>query len=210
MAGARTGPRSIRENRKEAIISAAAEVLRTQGVAGCTVRNIAESGNFAKSAIHYYFTEIDDIVDLAFERLLLQFIDRIEKAAASCDAPEDALWAAAAEYVRIGADGPGTDRAPMVAFDYHVASTRRGDNSAMISLASEFTALLARLVAETGIPDPEDVSDTLFSALVGTVVRIPLDRRHPDEVLGTIWRTLRLPSRPTATQPKCPPSTTNS
>jgi AcrR family transcriptional regulator len=193
ISGARSRPRSIRESRKEAIISAAAEVLRTQGVAACTVRNIADVGNVSKSAIHYYFDEIDDIVDLAFERLLVQFIDRIERAASECDDPFEAVWAAAAEYLRTGSDGPDSDRAPMLAFDYHVAATRRGNNGPMIAISEQFALLLQRLVRETGVPDGPAIADTLFSALVGSVVRTPLETRDPGAVLDGLSRALHLP-----------------
>lgn len=192
-ARARTQARSVRETRKEAIIAAAAEVLRTQGVAACTVRSVAEAGNVSKSAIHYYFTEITDIVDLAFERLLDQFIARVERAADGVDDPFEAVWAAASEYVRTGSDEPGSGRAPMLAFDYHVESTRRGDNTAMTGLAQRFAALLERLVAATGVPEPGAVADTLFSALVGTVVRGPLTSRGTEDTLESLSRALRLP-----------------
>ena len=194
-AEARTRARGARETRKEAIITAAAEVLRTEGVAACTVRNIAEAGNVSKSAIHYYFTEITDIVDLAFERLLDQFILRVERAAEGVEDPFEAVWAAAAEYLRTGSDGPESSRAPMLAFDYHVQATRRGDNLPMSALAERFSGLLGRLVAATGVPDAEAVADTLFSALIGTIVRAPLTTQGTEDALDTLSRALHLPRR---------------
>jgi len=192
---ARPSTRGLRETRKDAIISAAATVLRTEGVAGCTVRNIAEVGNVSKSAIHYYFTDITDIVDLALARLLDRFISRVEHAAEGIGDPFEALWAAVAEYVRTGSDTPTSDRAPLLAFDYHVDATRRGDNSAMAALTERVGALFRRLVEATGTPDPDAVAETLLSALIGTVVRAPLSSRDTEDALDALSRALRLPRR---------------
>lgn len=188
-----------RDSKRDLIVAAATEVLRHQGVAACTVRTIAETSGLSKSAIHYYFEEVDQIVDLAFIRLMGQFIDRIEQAAAQARDPVEALWAAAAVYLRLGSDQPGGDRAPMLAFDFHVASTRRGDTKPMDSLVARVLALFERLVAEAGGAHPKATADILLSALIGTVIRAPLDHREADEAVKLLATTLGLPwARPAA------------
>lgn len=174
-------------------MAAAAEVLRTQGVEACTVRSIADAGDLSKSAIHYYFEDVNDIITLAFDGLMRQFLVRVEEAARKADDPFQAVWAAAGEYLRVGSDASDGHRVPMLAFDFHIASARRGDTTAMASLSDQFLELLRELIARTEIPRAEAVADTLFSALIGTVVRAPLAARETEEVLRTISEAIGVP-----------------
>jgi DNA-binding transcriptional regulator YbjK len=184
---------AARDSKREQIVAAAAEVLLTQGVEACTVRSIAATGAVSKSQIHYYFDDVNDIITLAFESLMNQFVSRVEHAAYAVDDPYAAVWAAAAEYLRVGADVPGGQRVPMLSFEYQIVSTRRGDNSTLTRLAEQFVALLEGLVEKTGVSHPAAVADTLFSALIGSVVRAPLTERDVSEVLATISTTIGLP-----------------
>jgi AcrR family transcriptional regulator len=159
------------EAKREAILRAATEVLRTQGVAACTARSIASVSPLTKSALHYYFEDTDEIVDLAFRRLMEQYLARIEKAAADADGAVPALWAAVRAYLRFGADRPTTRRAPMLWFEYRVASARRGDRTTVNELSDRTAALFAELVRATGVPDAEARGATLFAALGGSIAR---------------------------------------
>jgi AcrR family transcriptional regulator len=188
-----TGLRSARDSKRDQIVAAATEVLLTQGVEACTVRSIAATGDLSKSAIHYYFEDVNDIITLAFEGLMREFLGRIETAARAADGSFEAVWAAAGEYLRLGSDTPARHRVPMLAFDFHIASTRRGDNATMAWLADRFAQLLQELVAATGVAHAEAIADTLFSALIGTVVRAPLTARDTAEVLATISEAIGIP-----------------
>ena len=161
-------------------MAAAAEVLRTKGVAACTARAIAEASPLTKSALHYYFEDTDEIVDLAFRRLMEQYLARIEKAAADADGPVAALWAATDAYLRFGADRP-SGRVPMLWFEYRVASARRGDSRTANELSDRAEAVFVRLVEATGAPDAAARGATLFAALGGSLARDQLrdeaDRR---------------------------------
>lgn len=161
-------------------MAAAAEVLRTQGVAACTARAIAQASPLTKSALHYYFEDIDEVVDLAFRRLMEQYLARIEKAAADAGGPVEALWAATEAYLRFGADRP-TGRAPMLWFEYRVASARRGDSRTVNELSDRAEAVFARLVEATGVPHAAARGGALFAALGGSLARDQLrddaDRR---------------------------------
>lgn len=83
----------------------------------------------------------------------------------------------------------------MLAFDFHIASIRRGDNDAMIVLANQFVQLLRDLVARTGVARADVGADTLFCALIGSVVRAPLGNRDLPEVLRLISEAIGLPLR---------------
>lgn len=182
--------------RREAIVTAAVEVLRTQGVAACTVRAIASVGPLTKSSLHYYFDDVDEIVDLAFRRLMEQFIDRVEKAAGDAADPTDALWSAAATYLRLGADRPDSRRVPMLWFDYQVASTRRGDTTTALALTERARSLFARLVAATGATDAVARGGALFAALAGTLAfeTMAVEPRPTEEALAELAIALQLPA----------------
>lgn len=162
---------SKREAMRETILEATIEVLRREGVAACTVRAIAEASGLSKSAMHYYFEEVDQIVDLAFERLMSSFIEKMERAAGAEPDPVDALWAAVHEYLRLGTDHPGGSRVPMLAFEYQIMSTRRGDTTTIDQLTAHVRDMFRTLTAAAGVPDPDDVADVLLWALIGAVVR---------------------------------------
>lgn len=181
--------------RREELVKAAVEVLRIEGVAACTARAIADASPLTKSALHYYFDDVAAIVDLAFARLMDQFFDRVDKAAADATDPVDALWAAAATYLRLGADRPDGHRVPMLWFDYHVWAMRRGDVATAARITERTAELFAQLVEATGVSDPGPKADALFSALIGTVVRHSLDHRPAEAVLDQLAVAAGLPRR---------------
>lgn len=181
------------EAKRQAILDAATEVLRTQGVAACTARAIAGASPLTKSALHYYFDDTDEIVDLAFRALMEQYIERIEKAAADSPDPVAALWAAAEVYLRLGADRPAGRRAPMLWFEYRVLSARRGDSATVNELSDRAAAIFARLVEATEVEEAEARGAALFAALAGSLAR----DQHRDEqrhlVLDQLATALGLP-----------------
>ncbi len=184
-------PTPNQEARREALVSAAVEVLRTQGVAACSARAIADASPLTKSALHYYFDDVTEIVDLAFQRLMDGFLDRIEKAAADETDPDSALWAAARTYLRLGSDRPG--RVPMLWFDYHLDAIRRGDTATVTRLTDDTQALFRRLVVATGVPNADARAGALFSALIGTVVRDTMRHEDSEAVLDELATAVGLP-----------------
>jgi DNA-binding transcriptional regulator YbjK len=53
------------DHKRRQIIDAARAVLARDGLAGCTARAVAEASPLTKSAINYYFSSLDEIIDLA-------------------------------------------------------------------------------------------------------------------------------------------------
>lgn len=86
-------------------------VLRRGGLGACTAPAIADASPLTKSALHYYFADTDEIVDVAFRRLMEQFLERVQDAAAAAPDPLSTLWAATETYLRLGSGppGPGAD-----------------------------------------------------------------------------------------------------
>ncbi len=69
-----TPPRTTRElsanqsAKRDWIVAAAVEVLIRSGVHGCTVRAIADQAGVSKGVVHYYYEDVDEIVDAAMLR----------------------------------------------------------------------------------------------------------------------------------------------
>lgn len=177
--------------KREALITAAIGVLRTRGLAGCTSRAIADASGLAKSALHYYFRDTEEIVDIAFQRLMSQYIERIRAAADDAPDPHAALWAATSTYLHLGST-QHSDQLPMLWFEVQLAASRCGDTAALSRLTAQTTELLAAIVAATGVRAPAATARVLLASLVGILVRDALEPIDLDEALRECLQVLGL------------------
>ncbi len=202
--------REDRAAKRELLVTAAADVLRTEGVAGCTVRSIAARAGLSKSTIHYYLEDIDELVDMAFTRLMDQFVELMERTAASATNPFDAVWAAAEVYVRMGRSRDR--RIPLMTFEVLVTASRTNRLHTVRPVMDNIGAVFRRLLGSTGIDHSRQTADVLLATLIGIIVRaeiqnVPLDKafRELAEVIhvpppsAAVGRLLRRapPTRPT-------------
>ncbi len=155
--------------KREALVEAAARVLRRDGLGGCTARAIAEESPLTKSALHYYFDDVDEIVDLAFRRLMDDYFARIEAAAEAESDPVQALWSAARAYLRLGGERPG--KAPLLWFEVHLEASRRGELRSVREITDRGLAYFTRLSRRAGAEEPERRASTFFASLIGALVR---------------------------------------
>jgi AcrR family transcriptional regulator len=73
--------------RREAIITAALQVMITKGLASTTVRDVAERMGTSSGLIHHYFASMDDLLAAAFERAAGEDLQGVREAmAAGADA----------------------------------------------------------------------------------------------------------------------------
>ena len=177
--------------KREALIKAAIEVLRTRGLAGCTSRAIAAASPLAKSALHYYFKDTEEIVDIAFERLMLQFIERIEAAARAAPDPQAALIAATSTYLHLGSTQHAT-QLPMLWFEVQLAASRCGDTAALQRLTERFLAFLTDRIAATGREDARPLARVLLSSLIGILIRDAMAALDLDDALAETLTALNL------------------
>lgn len=166
-------------------------VLRTDGLGACTARAIAEASPLTKSALHYYFADTTEIVDVAFRRLMEQFLERVQDAAAAADDPLGALWAATETYLHLGIDRPG--RVPMLYFEMQVASLREHRADTVTELSVRAERFFANLIAATGVRNPEAVGSAWISALVGCLVRQAMLPRPICDVLEELSAAFAVP-----------------
>src|SRR5882757_3044713 len=81
-----------RRGKREQIIDAAKQVLARDGLAACTARSVAEASPLSKSAVHYYFDDIHQIVDLAMREHVTAMVTGLRHAADGVPDPAEKLW----------------------------------------------------------------------------------------------------------------------
>jgi AcrR family transcriptional regulator len=179
-------------DRREQLVQAAITVLRERGVAACTARTVAAASPLTKSSLHYYFDDVDEVVDIAMARLMQDFIGRIQTAASAAADPVTALWSAAETYLRLGGSHPG--RIPLLWFEYQVVAVRSGRTATVREITEQGAVVWEQLVAATGVDRAVGKSRALYAALIGSVVEQSLDPRPVPDVLEEIAAAFALPA----------------
>ena len=154
--------------KQQQIVEAARKVLARDGLAGCTARAIADASPLTKSAIHYYFSDIDLLIDRAMAAHVTAFLDNLRAVAERHDDPEERFWAVVKAYLDTFADNPN---AAFVWFEYWVAVGRADHVRAAEVMLRSATELLTDLLADLGHDDPRAKARALQSYLLGAIVQ---------------------------------------
>jgi AcrR family transcriptional regulator len=160
--------------KQEQIVEAARGVLAREGLGGCTARAIADASPLTKSAIHYYFSDIDLLIDRAMAALVTDFLNNLRKVAAKYDDPGERLWAVLEAYLDTFADNPN---AAFVWFEYWIAVARAEHVQAAEVMLRSVIELLTDLLRDTKIDDPRARARALQSYLLGAIVQQRVRRR---------------------------------
>jgi DNA-binding transcriptional regulator YbjK len=163
-----TDPSPNQLQKQEQIVAAARKVLARDGLAGCTARAIADAGPLTKSAIHYYFADIDVLIDRAMAGHVNAFLDSLREVAARHDDPEARLWAVLQAYLGAFTEKPN---AAFLWFEYWIAAGRADHPQAIEAMLRSVTELLTELLADLHLDDPRARARALLSYLLGTVVQ---------------------------------------
>jgi AcrR family transcriptional regulator len=161
------------------IVEAAKEVLATQGLAACTVRAIADASPLTKSAIHYYFHDVDEIVDEALSEHVDAMLVNLRRAAESA---EDPLWGVVEAYLATFAEQP---HAAFLWFEYWVAASRRASLNAAAGMLDKVHDLLVEVLPG---PDADATARQILSWLLGTIVQQQIRPRPPEILRGELTR----------------------
>jgi len=154
--------------KQEQIVEAARVVLARDGLAGCTVRAIADAGPLTKSAIHYYFADIDVLIDRAMAAHINAFAAGLRHVAERHDEPRARLFAVIEEYLSVFAANPN---AAFLWFEYWIAAGRAQHPQAIDAMLTSLTELFAELLGPLDVDDPRARARALLSYLLGTVVQ---------------------------------------
>lgn len=175
-----TGELSPNQLRKrEQIVEAARRVLAAEGLAGCSVRAIAEASPLTKSAIHYYFSDLDELVDEAMAGHIEAFLARVRAAAARGSDPIGCFWAAIEAYLGAFDENPG---AALLWYDYWIDSARKGRLGPVDRMNREVVGMITELLAAVPVPGAGMRAEAVFAALLGLVVQQSIRARPSEEV----------------------------
>jgi AcrR family transcriptional regulator len=177
--------------KQEQIIEAAKEVLARDGLAACTARAVAAAGPLTKSAIHYYFDDMDEIVDAAMARHLSGCLDRIGQAANQHERPIDRFWAATRAYLEIFAEQP---KAALLWFSYWVDVGQKARFEPIDQMHQMMIGAFRDLLAEIPVDDPPARAHALFSYLLGTLMQQVVRPLPFSELMPEIATVCRLDS----------------
>jgi AcrR family transcriptional regulator len=164
-----------RRGKREQIIDAAKQVLARDGLAACTARAVADASPLTKSAVHYYFDDIHQIVDLAMREHVTAMVTRLRHAADGVSDPAEKLWVVVDAYLATFAAQPN---AAFLWFEYWIDTSRR-QSAAASSTLEDMRALLGELATQLPVDNPAATANTLLSWLLGTVVQQQVRSQSP-------------------------------
>lgn len=154
------------KDKQQQIIDAARIVLARDGLSACTARAIADAGPLTKSAVHYYFRDVEEIIDRAMSAHLDELVRQLRDAADAQPDPAERLWTVIDAYLAIFTQNP---HAAHLWFEYWTALSRRDATGPVRSQTGKIRELLEALLADAGLPGT--VADVVLSWLLGTVVQ---------------------------------------
>lgn len=178
--------------KRQVLIDAAASVMRRGGVGACTVRAIADASPLSSGILHYYFRDVDELVDLAFRQIFGGIVDELEKGVSTAADPLATLWAVLATYLA-EPDAPDQVRTPILWFEYVTASIRRGDTSAVREITDRLLDVFRQLLAAAGIDDANAKGDTIYAAALGAAARAAISPAEVDAMLTDFSTALDIP-----------------
>ena len=111
-----------RRAKQDQIIEAAKEVLAREGLAACTARSVADASPLTKSAIHYYFNDINEIIDRAVAAHVDAMLGALRRVAGQVTDPRERLSRVVDTYLATFVDQP---HAAFLWFEYWISAGRR-------------------------------------------------------------------------------------
>lgn len=159
---------SDKQKRRLDFIETAIGVLTTKSLSGFSARSIADAGSMTKSALHYYFSDMDELLDEAEIEIAKRYTERIRSISRRHETPIARFWAAVDAYFE-----SFEDNLPMAShwFEYWVYATQKGRSDKVERIMVGLASLFAELLSDAGVPDAERRAQYLLSYFVGAVMR---------------------------------------
>jgi DNA-binding transcriptional regulator YbjK len=154
-------------DKQRQIVEAAMHVLATRGLAACTAREVAAAGPLTKSGIHYYFADMDVLIDRAMAQHVANFEAGLRAGAADADDPHTAFWAVVDAYLATFRDQPHVTH---LWLEYWIDAARKGRTAAVEAQNARITALLAERLLAAGAGDPAESARAIFVYLLGAIL----------------------------------------
>jgi AcrR family transcriptional regulator len=173
----------------ERMLEAAVEVLLRDGVHACTVRAIAAAAGVPKSALHYYFADVDDVVDAAMLLATERWVAWLRVAAdrAGEPGPTEAFWRVVDHAVEPFAQG---DRSLLPLWlEYFALRSRQGRLAPLRRAHDVLVDYMAELLAAAGVGEPRERAQAVTAYLFGASMQeslAPLDQQALRRQVGAL------------------------
>jgi AcrR family transcriptional regulator len=155
-------------DKREQIIEAAKAVLIRDGLRSCTAREVAEESPLTRSAIHYYFDSMDEIVEAAMRSHLDDFISSLRAAGKGIEDPVERFWAVTRAYVEGFRDN---EALALLWWDYSVRCAQEGRLGLVRATEEAIGEVLTELLADCGVDESAARSRALLAYMIGTTMR---------------------------------------
>jgi DNA-binding transcriptional regulator YbjK len=156
--------------KQQQIIDAAMRVLADKGLAACTVREIAAAGPLTKSAIHYYFSDVDVLIDQAMTQHVANFAANLRSAASAATTANAAFWSIIETYLATFREQPSIT---YLWFEYWVDAARKRRLDAVDAMNQQVITVLAEQLARLNVANPDATATHVFVLLLGEVIAQP-------------------------------------
>jgi AcrR family transcriptional regulator len=176
-------------DKRAQIVEAARTVLARDGLAGCTVRAVADASPLTKSAIHYYFQNMDDLIDQAMAAHVAAFSSAIRTAVSQHTPITERFWSAVSEYLSAFRREP---HSVQLWIEYSRHSAQTGRLEPVSAMYHEVETIFTELLGEIGVDAPDRRARALNCYLLGAAVRQLLPDYSSDTVRTEIALLCRL------------------
>jgi AcrR family transcriptional regulator len=171
-------------DKQRQIIEAAKTVLATRGLAACTVREVAAAGPLTKSAIHYYFADMDVLIDRAMAEHVSALGGQLSQAGD--------FWATVDAYLAAFRAQPNVTR---LWFEYWLDASRTDRRAAVAAMHDAIAAVFAERLTAAGVPAAKTAGRSVFTYLLGAVVDDSIRPLDPERLHIDLTGLARLPER---------------
>jgi AcrR family transcriptional regulator len=177
-----------RENVRQAILDATRELFAKDGLAGVSMRGVADRIGYTPRTIYLYFSDKDDLLSELIEEDVGRLADRLEATAAQETDPRLRVDAVALEYVKFGVENPHAYEAIFLRRSHPLS--REAAKLKRHVQGQRMLDALFRVVQESGrVAEGADlhlVSQALRCALHGVTSLLVLGRTLP----GVKWEAV--------------------
>lgn len=170
-------------DKRRQIIEAARQVLASQGLAGCTAREVAAAGPLTKSAIHYYFADMDVLIDQAMAAHVAAFEAQLRAAGDAAADPPGRFWAAVDAYLDTFRDRPSVAH---LWFEYWIDAARKKRTDPVAQMQQRVARLFAERLEAAGATAPGERGRTVLVYLMGAIVEQAVEPRPRRQVRADV------------------------
>ncbi|MBL7493128.1 TetR family transcriptional regulator [Frankia sp. AgB1.9] len=170
--GARWSPNQ--EAMRSRVAQAAARLVARSGIAGCTIRAVADEAGLTKSTVHYYVDNAGELVDLAVLTFLQQFAEQVRARMDAAPDGREALGVLVRTFlppaaVAAAPDDPARLNSLNLWTSYLAHAWPRGVDAEVLACFETIRALFETALDRCGVPDAEERARAVHLYLLGAV-----------------------------------------